>query len=61
MHQLYKQPYLLEIYYFLEKDDKEMKQAIEKLIDLQKKMKAYIYASSLFEWDQATGESKSRE
>ena len=24
-------------------------------MDLQKKMKAYIYASSIFEWDQATG------
>ncbi len=35
-----------------------MTKTIDKLMALQKKMKAYIYASSIFEWDQATGASK---
>ena len=35
-----------------------MKQAIDQLMELQKRMKAYIYASSMFEWDQATGATK---
>ena len=35
-----------------------MTQTIEQLMALQKRMKAYIYASAMFEWDQATGASK---
>lgn len=35
-----------------------MTKTINQLMDLQKRMKAYIYASSIFEWDQATGASK---
>ncbi len=35
-----------------------MKNTIDQLMELQKKMKAYIHASSMFEWDQATGASK---
>ncbi|HHX59218.1 MAG TPA: carboxypeptidase M32 [Epulopiscium sp.] len=35
-----------------------MKKTIEQLMELQKRMKAYIYASSIFEWDQATGATK---
>lgn len=32
-----------------------MEKTIEQLMEQQKKMKAYIHASSMFEWDQATG------
>lgn len=35
-----------------------MTKTIEQLMTMQKRMKAYIYASSIFEWDQATGASK---
>ena len=35
-----------------------MEKTIDELLELQKKIKAYSYASAMFEWDQATGASR---